>query len=200
MSLVSDLAVETVQDPQSAARRIMKMRFGRNELYTGLIAVAAVNALLASGGATLGPPIDPMALEAIPMLALLQRPLVLFLLIAGGLIVMVHALFWAGRAMGGDGELTDMLALLTWLQALRAAAQGGIIVLDLVFPLMAGLVALAIAVFAFWLLLHFISAALQFDSLFRALGVLVAVTVGLLFGMTIIVTAMGVSAGGMSSV
>ena len=65
---------------------------------------------------------------------------------------------------------------------------------------LAGLVALAVVIVAFWRLLHFISAALRFDSLMRAFGLLVAVIAGLFLGLMLILTLMGVSAGGLSNV
>jgi hypothetical protein len=196
-----ELAVGTLRDPQEAAREIMGWQISRTELYMLLVAVSAVNAFLAGLGNVLSPvPTDPAAMQAVPMLALLDRPLVLFVLIAGGLVVTVHALFWAGRAMGGSGTLDHMLALLTWLQALRAAAQVVILVLSLGAPLLGGLVALVVVVVAFWLLLHFISAALHLASLFRAFGILIAVMAGLLFGLMLLVTMMGLTAGGMTNV
>ncbi len=200
MNFWAQLAVDTVRDPQATAQRIMGWQIGRAELYMALIAVSAMNAFLAGASSALSPVSDPAALEAMPMLALMSRPLVLFVLIAGGLFLTVHGLFWAGRAMGGKGALTDMLALLTWLQALRAAAQAGILLLSLAVPVLGGLVALTVVIVAFWLLLHFISAALRFDSLFRAFGVLVAVSTALFIGLMMLVTLLGGTVGGVPSV
>jgi hypothetical protein len=196
-----DLAVDTLRAPKATATRIMDWNIGRTELYMALIAVSAINAFLAGVSGVLSPaPTDPAAVQAVPMLAVLERPLALFVLIGGGLVVTVHALFWAGRAMGGTGTLTDMLVLLTWLQALRAAAQAVVLVLSLAVPLFAGLVALGVVAVAFWLLLEFISAALRLGSLFRALGVLVAVMAGLLIGLMLLLTLTGVTAGGLTNV
>lgn len=201
MNTIVDLALETLRDPRAAAQRIMGLNLDSQTLYLALCAVAAINVLLASGPVVLlGGSVDPAAQAALPVLALLGNPFALFAIIAGGLLVMVHGLVWAGRAMGGDGSLTEMLSLLTWLQALRAAAQALVLVLSLIAPTIAGLVALVVAVAAFWLLLHFVSAALRFDSLFRAFGLLLAVMAGLFIGMMLIVTLTGVSAGGFANV
>ncbi|WP_299612623.1 YIP1 family protein [uncultured Tateyamaria sp.] len=201
MNAAMDLAIETLRDPRTAAQRIMAWNLDRQTLYSALFAIAAINAFLASGPIVLfDGTVDPAAQAAVPMLALLERPFALFAIIAGGLLVTVHGLVWAGRAIGGQGEFTDMLALLTWLQALRAAAQALVLVLSLIAPSVAGLVALVVAVVAFWLLLHFVSAALRFDSLFRAFGLLIAVLAGLFIGMMLIVTLTGVTAGGLGNV
>ncbi|GGX62856.1 hypothetical protein GCM10007385_34980 [Tateyamaria omphalii] len=201
MNAAADLAVDTLRDPKEVAQRIIGWHLDRQTLYFALFAVAAVNAILASAPVVLAPgSIDPAAQAAIPLLALLERPFALFAMIAGGLLVMVHGLVWAGRALGGHGEFTDMLALLTWLQALRAAAQALVLALSLIVPAIAGLVALVVAIVAFWLLLHFVSAALRFDSLFRAFGLLIIVLAGLFIGMMMLVTLTGVTAGGLANV
>lgn len=195
------LAVDTLRDPKGTAERIMALQIGRAELYMALIAVSAINAFLAGLSSALSPvSADPAALEAMPMLALMSRPILLFMLIAGGLFITVHGLFWAGRAMGGQGTLNDMLALLTWLQGLRAAAQACVLLLSVAVPTLGGMVALAVVIVAFWLLLHFISAALRFDSLFKAFGVLIAVSTALFLGLMMLVTLMGGAAGSMPNV
>lgn len=201
MKFWTQLAVDTLRDPKGTAEQIMGWQVGRAELYMALIAVSAINAFLAGAANVIAPvSTDPAVIEAVPMLVLMNRPLVLFVLIAGGLVVSVHALFWAGKAMGGNGRLIDMLALLTWLQALRAAAQAGVLVLSLAVPFLGGLVALAVVIIAFWLLLNFINAALHFGSLFRAFGVLLAVMAALFLGLTLLVTVMSLTAGGLTNV
>ncbi|MEM8653863.1 MAG: Yip1 family protein [Pseudomonadota bacterium] len=201
MNGLAELAVDTLRDPKATAQRIINLNLDRQTLYFAVFAVTAVNAFLASAPIVLlSDQIDPTLRSAVPLVTLLERPMALFAVLAGGLLVMVHGLVWAGRALGGHGEFTDMLALLTWLQALRAAAQLLIFVLGLIVPAIAGLVALIVAVLAFWLMLHFISAALRFNSLFRALGLLFVVLVGLFIGMMLIVTLTGVTAGGFANV
>lgn len=201
MNFWAQLAVDTLRDPKGTADKIMGWQIGRAELYMALLAVSAINAFLAGTSSFLSPmSTDPAAIEAMPMLALMSRPLALFVLIAGGLVISVHALYYAGRAMGGNGTLNEMLVLLTWLQALRAAAQAVILVLSLAAPLLGGLVALAVVMVAFWLLLNFISAALRFDSLFRSFWVLVAVIAALFLGLMVLVTMLGLTAGGLTNV
>ncbi len=201
MTTLPQLALDTLRDPKGTAQVIMGWNLDRGTLYTALIAVAAVNALLASAPIILSTDgLDAATRAALPILALLERPLMFFALVAGTLVVMIQALFWAGKAMGGQGEMTEMMALIIWLQALRAAAQVVILGLGLAVPLLAGLAALALQLVALWLFLHFISAAMRFDSLFRAFGLLIAVVTGLFLGLMLILTLMGVSAGGLGNV
>lgn len=195
------LALDSVRDPKGTAQKIMSLDLDRGTLYTALIAVAAINAFLASVPVIMAPDgVDDATRAALPILALLERPLIFFALVAGTLVVLIQALFWAGRAIGGQGEMHDMMVLIIWLQALRAMAQIVILLLGLLAPLLAGLAALAFQLVAFWLFLHFISAAMRFDSLFRAFGLLIAVATGLFVGLMLILTLMGVSAGGLGNV
>lgn len=201
MTFWPQLAVDTLRDPKTAAAQIMDWNLDRRTLYMALFAVAALNALLASTPIVLSPGgIDPAALEAIPVLGLLERPIMFFVIVAGTLVVMIQALFWAGRAMGGTGEMTDVMALIIWLQALRAVAQVGILVVGFLVPVLASLVALVLQLVAFWLFLHFVSAAMRFDSLMRAFGLLIAVATALFLGMMVLLTLTGFSAGELANV
>ncbi|MEP0943755.1 MAG: YIP1 family protein, partial [Rhizobiaceae bacterium] len=183
------------------AVQIMGWNLDRATLYMALFAVAAVNALLASAPVVLSQGgIDASARAALPILALLERPIMFFVIVAGTLVVMIQALFWAGRAMGGTGEMTEMMSLIIWLQALRALAQVGILTVGFIAPVLASLVALGLQIVAFWLFLHFISAAMRFNSLLRAFGLLVAVATALFLGMMLLLTLTGFSAGGLGNV
>ncbi len=201
MTFWSELALDTLRDPKGTAHRIMGWNLDRATLYMALFAVAAVNTLLASTPVVLSPGgVDAAARAALPVLALLERPIMFFVIVAGTLVIMIQAFFWAGRAMGGTGEMTEMMALIIWLQALRAVAQAVILAVGIAAPVLATLVALGLQIVAFWLFLHFISAAMRFDSLLRAFGLLIAVATGLFIGLMMILSLLGISAGGIASV
>ena len=201
MSFWGQLALDTLRDPEGTARKIMAWNLDRSTLYAALFAVAAINALLASTPVILSPVgVDPELRATLPILALLERPLIFFALVVGTLVVMIQALFWAGRAMGGQGTVGDVMVLIIWLQAMRALAQLMILVLGFIAPFLTALIALALQLVALWLFLHFLSAAMRFASLFRAFGLLVAVATGLFFGLMLILSLMGFSAGGLTNV
>ena len=179
------LVIDTLRDPKGAAEQILTYSLSRQTLYTALLAVAALNALISGAMQQLFP--SPFELPP-----LLSNPLSLFVLVAVSLVIMGHLLFWAGRAMGGQGTLEDVLVLVIWLQALRVLAQVAVFVLSFIAPGLAGLLALGISLYGVYLLLHFISASLRFDSLARAAGVLIAVVVGLVLVLSFLLTLAGV--------
>ncbi len=182
----SELVVESLRAPGEAARSLLAMGLGRDALYTALFAVSAANALLAAIPSIIAP-------DTLPFPGILGNPLVLFLLVAGILVVSVNIFYWAGRALGGEAAFEDVMAVLVWLQALRALAQIIILVVGLIAPAMAALMALVVMVYGIYILLHFLNVAFRYGSLMRAAALLVAVIIGMVFGMTILLSLIGVS-------
>ena len=178
------LVLETLRTPNTAAERIMSWKLPRPVLYQALIAVSALNALVAGIGALMRPVDGPLP-------PLLSSPLSFFVLVAGGVVVAVHILYWVGRAMGGTGDLGDLLALFTWLQVLRFLGQVAVLVSSIVFPALALLLALAIFLVGVWLVLHFVNSAMRLNSLMHAAGLLIATLAGLMLGLMLLITLIG---------
>ncbi len=184
-----DLAQTSLRDPQAAARRIMELSLRRDALWTALTLVAIANTflvlLLVRGSAA-----------AMPMPGYVEAPIALFLLIAGLMVVYVHAMFWAGRALGGQGLLDDVLAVLVWFQVLRAAAQMAVILVGLALPPLGLLLSLVVAIWGFWIFLNFITAALNLRSVGHGLLVLILAGVGLILGLGLLLSVIGLGAQG----
>jgi hypothetical protein len=180
------LAVLTVTDPAAAARVVLGLDLPREMLWTALLLVSVLNTLLFSlntmlVGGTAGLP------------ELFQSPAVYFFFVTGGLILIILSIFWTGRAMGGAGNMGDLMALVIWLQFLRVGVQAAVLVLMLAVPLLAALLVLAAAIAGVWILVHFVNAAHGFGSLWRAAGVLIAAFVGMVLGLSLILSLIGVS-------
>ncbi len=181
------LVKTTLRNPPDAARMIMGWNLSREALWTALALMAAVNtliiqALLNGSG--------PSA--AIP--SYFHAPLTLFVLMAGVMVIYVHALFWAGLMIKGQGRLDDLLAVVVWLQALRTAAQIGIVMVSVLVPALGMLVMILASVWGLWILLNFIATALNLPSPAHGLMVLVIGLVGLVFGLSILLALVGVGA------
>lgn len=167
-----DLIVETVRSPGSAARRIVMFNLPREALWTALILVGVLNTILFTVTNIVVPTPSPLP-------AAINNPVVILMIVSGGLVLSALALFWAGRALGGTAALRDILLLMIWLQALRVLVQVATLLLLFIAPVFAVVFVMAANLLSIWILAHFINAAHQLNSLMRSAGVLVAAIVGL---------------------
>ncbi|MBB3995831.1 hypothetical protein GGR95_003495 [Sulfitobacter undariae] len=183
---LKDLALETVQDPRSAARKIMSFNLSRDVLWSGLILSGVANSIIFS--------LSLLTTDTTMLPALFRNPLMFFALITGLLVLTVHAFYWTGRALGGQGSFGDLLALLVWLQALRAVAQAVMFVFLLISPLLGQLFSMMVGVLGLWITVNFVAEALRFPRLLHAFGVLVLAAVGMVFGLAVLIGLIGIAA------
>ena len=183
--------IDTVRAPDQVAQRLMNLNLPRKILYEALLAVAALNALLAS---------VPMLWFPLPDTypAFLSQPFSFFIIVAGSLVVGVHLLFWAGRAMGGTGDLGDILILLVWLQFLRAVAQVALMVLTFAIPAIGGLMALGVSVYGIYLLVVFLKVGHRFGTSFAAFGLLALVFAGTVMILSVLLLLLGITPEGIT--
>lgn len=183
---LKELALETVQSPRTAAQKIMSLNLSRNVLWTGLILAGAVNSIIYS--------FSLLTADTSMLPALFRNPLMFFMLITGVLALTVHAFYWTGRALGGQGDLGELLALLVWLQGLRAVAQAVMFVLLLVSPAIGQLFSLVVGILGLWITVNFVTEALRLPGLMHGFGVLVVAAIGMVFGLAILVGLIGMAA------
>ncbi|MCV3270858.1 YIP1 family protein [Roseobacter sinensis] len=186
------LALLTLRDPKSAAAEIMSWQIPRAVLWMAAALVAIVSTFMSTLSNIVIPVPEPLA-------NMVSSPFTLFMIIAGGFIITVHALFWTGRAIGGAEDMSDLLALLVWMQTLRAAAQVAIVIAVLMVPPLASLLVLFVAVATLWVFLNFISVGLHLNSLMRAFFVLIAGALAMSVGLSIVLSMIGVGSLGVPS-
>lgn len=191
MTGLKELVVQTVKDPRGAAEWVLAQQVERSVLWMALVLATALNALLFGVSNFLFPTNMEM-----PLAGLFSNPLLYATVQGGGLVITIFVLTWVGGMMGGRGSLDDVLIVLTWLQFMRVLAQALVIGVGVILPALGGVLSLAILVLSIWILLHFINAAHGFGSLGKAFLVLFLAALGVSFGISIILTLIGVSAGG----
>lgn len=177
------LALETIQSPRTAAQKIMELNLSRDVLWSGLILVACINSIIYSFSLFLG---DTSALPA-----LFRNPVMFFALVTGVLILTVHGFYWTGRALGGQGDLGELLALMVWLQGLRAIAQAALFLLMFISPAIGQLFSLCVGILGLWITVNFITHALRLPGLMYGVGVIILAAVGIVFGLMILVGLIG---------
>ena len=156
--------------------------FPREALWTALILVGVLNTILFTITNIVVPTPSPLP-------AAINNPVVILMIVTGGLLLSALALFWAGRALGGTGALRDILLLMIWLQALRVLVQLVTLLLLFIAPIFAVVFVMGANLLSIWILAHFVNAAHKLDSLVRSAGVLVASIVGL----SLILSLLGIS-------
>ena len=176
---IKDLAVETLQSPRTAAKKIMALNLSRDALWTALGLVAAINALIYSLSLFFG---DVSGLPT-----LFSNPILFFVMITGVMVVTVHVFHWTGLAMGGKGDLGEMLALMVWLQGLRAVAQAVMFFLLILSPVLAQLFSLGVGLLGLWITVNFITEGQRKQGLSHGIGVLMLSAVGIVFGLLLLV-------------
>lgn len=178
------LVVETVQDPPRAAARIMSWHLPRSVLYQALLAMVAINVLIVGGRHYVTPNVEATN-------AGFDTPFVPFLILFGVLMVLIHLYYWAGRAIGGTGDLGGFLALFIWMQAISLLGvfltQIGLLVL----PALGLLIYLAVLIFNVWLTLHFFKSGLGLRSLWHSAALLIGVPLGVILGLSILIVMIG---------
>ena len=182
----------SLRKPRQAAQLIMAMDLGRDVLWTALALVAIINTFLVMLLVEVSGP-------GMPLPSYFERPLALFIIIAGLMVVYIHAMYWAGLAIGGKGNLMDVLALVVWFQVLRALAQAAIVLLSLAIPPLGLILSLVVAVWGFWIFLNFIAAALDLRTPLHAFTVMALAFVGLVLGLAVLIALIGGVAQGVGS-
>ena len=188
-------ARDTVVDPRAGFRRMRTLNLSRDELWVALGAVTLLGVLMAElmlrmliGG------------ELQPMFTFGTQPLVTALIQLGVLAVLVLAVHWGGRMLGGKGTMSDAILAVVWLQFIMALLQAAQLIAVVILPPIAGLLGIAGLGLFFWLLTGFVAELHGFRSRGKVfLGVLlalIAVAVALVFILTLI----GVTLPGMPDV
>jgi hypothetical protein len=187
------LALVSVTDPAAAARALIGMHLPREALWTGLILVAVLNTLIYTATNMLIPGPNPLPVA-------LSAPALYFALVVGGLVLVIYAIFWTGRALGGEGGLEDIMVVMVWLQGLRVVVQALALVLLLVVPVLSGLLVLAAAILGLYILLHFIDQAHRLGSLGKAAGVAISAVLAMVLILSLILSLFGATITGVPNV
>jgi hypothetical protein len=178
------MAWRSVKNPREGAAEILALGIPREALWPALALVVVLSILLANVTALLlaseatAMPVGPAATGFI-QLALL--------------VVMVFAVFWIGRAMGGTGSFEESILIVTWLQFIMVClqvVQAAILVLS---TSLAGIFGLLAVVLFLWLLTSFVAVLHGFSSLFRVFVMILVSAFGIAFGLSIILTLIGVT-------
>lgn len=161
-----DLAVESVQTPRSAARKVLDLPANRQEVWSAFIAMILLSVVLTGLAQVLfpAPPEDAFAL-------LQLTPFQAVGVLGGLTLALIVCIVGIGRLMGGQGELNGALRLFAWMQAILIALQVVQLFLVPIMAILAALVGLVSIGLFIWLLLNFVAELHKFDGIGQAIAV-----------------------------
>ncbi len=192
LTVLMPMVLETVRDPRTVAARIMALDLGRDVLWQALALVVVLSILLAE--------LSAMAFGSVTgqnAPSMFVSPLRMGMIQLSLLVILVFAIFWVGRAVGGQGRFRDGLALVVWLQFIMVCLQVLQTVALLVVPPLAWMIGIFGLVLFMWLLTHFVAVQHGFLSLGKTFMMILLASFGFAFGLSVLLALIGVTVPGM---
>ncbi|WP_127112038.1 YIP1 family protein [Shimia sediminis] len=190
ISFLRALLIQTIYAPADAGRSIIGINLPREAAWMALLLAAIINTFVYFTNLTLFPLPDDFWMPVI-------RTPVTYLAASFSLTtVMIFALFWIGRFLEGQAQLPDLVSLMAWLLCVQSLADVAFLVLFVFVPMLAGLFSMAAALYGIWILINFITVAQGFPDRGKAVLTIVLALVGLVVGMSLFMSVIGVTAMG----
>jgi hypothetical protein len=172
------------REPRAAAADVIALGFPKEALAPSLLLVVVASVLLSAVSDFIVPP--PIE---IPYFKSALLVLIIFTSFS-------FAIAKVGKMMGGVGTFADSLLLAIFFQAVFLPVQAIQIALLLVSADVSALLAFGIILFGFWVNVNFIAALHGFESLGRALGVLILASIAVAFFLVLVTPLLGISISG----
>jgi hypothetical protein len=179
------MAWRTVRNAREGATEVLSLGVPREALWPALalvvtlsILLAQIASLLTTGNPGAMMPVGPLAMSFVQLLLL---------------VVMVFAIYWIGRSMGGTGSFEETILLVAWLQFIMVCLQVVQTVALLLLPFVAGIIGLLALGLFLWLLTNFVAVLHGFASLLQVFVMILVSAFGIAFGLSIILTMIGVT-------
>jgi len=178
----------SLAEPRVVARWVMSFDMPRLARWEVLFLVVVLSAIFARVTVLL-----VARPQAIVFSEILSNPWVTGLIQLSVLVIAVFTIFWVGRAMGGRGRFGSAILLVAWLQFCMVCLQLVQLGFMFLFPPVASLIGFAgLAVF-FWLLTNFVAELHGFQSLPQVFLMIIVSLVGMVFGISLILSIIGVT-------
>jgi len=184
------LAANTVTAPRDVARLLLAMNLPPQVLWIAFALVIVLNTLMFSVSMMLMPGTDAMG----PVLA---SPTVFGAMLAVSVAALIGAVTICGRPLGGQATVGQIAILVIWLQALRVLMQGVVALVGPISVFLSGVVISAATVLGLWIFVNFIDVAHESGSLLRAGLILLLAVVGMMLGLSMVFSLLGISTGGL---
>ncbi|MGX9350467.1 Yip1 family protein [Shimia sp. W99] len=191
-AFLRQLFMLTIYNPPQAGQVLVAQQVDRAAGWLILALAVILNTLAYFLSITLFPVPAEIALP------LLTSPVLVCMVLGSVTVIFVFAFYWVGRAMGGQARFEDILLMMGWLQYMRLAVQLGALVLMIFLPGLAQIFVMATGLYGAWIVLNFLKVAHGFDTMGKAVMMLVFTLVGMTVGLSLFLSLIGVTAMGFS--
>lgn len=182
---IGQLALKTFTEPRAAAVEVMGFDVPRQALWPALAAVVLVSTIIGGLLNLISPAEGPLS-------GMVNSPFISAAVTYVFLVASIFGLHWAGRSVGGVGQLDDMVLVMTWFQVVTLAAQLLLLFVGLALPALGAMLFLGFMLISIWVAVSFIDAVHGFDNLAKSLGVLVFALIAIAFGLALLLSLFGV--------
>ncbi|OSQ47317.1 YIP1 family protein [Marivita geojedonensis] len=184
------LALNTVTAPRDVARLLLAMNLPSQALWLAFALVIVLNTLMFSLSLMVTPGNDLMG-------PVLGSPVVFGAMLGASVGALILAVTVCGRPLGGRARFGEIAILVIWLQALRVLMQAVVVILGPVSLFLSGIVISAASVLGIWIFVNFIDVAHEVESLLKAGFILLLAVVGMMLGLSVIFSLLGIQTGGL---
>lgn len=181
----------SIMEPSKMAERAIGLNLPREALWTGLALVAVLNVVLLSLLQLLSP--APIAFED-QVFAL--SPFAYVAIVGAFLAMLVGGTFYVGKMMGGVGSFAATLTIIVWFQTVSLTLEAVQLALVLISPAVASLFGMLSLGALIWCIVNFVNVLHGFESLGKALAVIVLALIGTALCAGIVLAIFGVGPAG----
>lgn len=188
---IAKLIKRSLVDPRGAARQIIDLKIPKPALWNSVLLVVIMSVLLTYGTLII-------AGQETGILELAGSPIIFVFYMVAQLVLLVFAMYWTGKALGGTGALDDIVVLIVWLQTLWLLAQIIQTVVLVFAPNASTLIGFASIIYGIWIMINFISESHGFPNWVKGALTLLLAVLGVIIGIAILLSVIGVSSIGLS--
>ncbi len=179
------MALQTIPEPRKIAVEIQALRYPRVALWQ-LFALFMVLSTGIGVMASILFPVDPSMAGP-----LLSNPILMGIIESSVLVITVFIIYWAGQVFEGTGRFDQALLTVLWLQFVILFVQLAVLILAIFAPGMALMMNVFGVGLTFWILSHFITEMHGFRSAGMVFAMILLTILGLILGLTMIMTVIG---------
>jgi len=195
--VIKELVMRTLTQPAGAAAELIELGLKRDVLWLGLILAAVLNALFFSVSFYAAPPmpLEGMSAEEAAqlefMLGFFGSPVRVALVLGVSLVMFVFAFYLAGKFLGGQGSLTDVLVVVTWWQFVGLGMSVVIMAVGALSVVLASTLSMVGNVWLLFALIGLLTGAHRFETMFKGIGTVALSLFLMAVGLMIILTLIG---------